>query len=71
MKWKEGSSKSSIFYRRRSAEIYRVFHGFGQAKSANGGSILGSSQFSELPQLLQKMELASIAVKSYHPESLI
>jgi len=28
-----------------------VFHGFGQAKFAYGGSILGSSQFTLLPQL--------------------
>jgi len=30
---------------------YRVFHGFGQAKFAYGGSILGSSQFTLLLQL--------------------
>jgi hypothetical protein len=30
---------------------YNVFHGFGQAKFASGGLILGSSQFSQLPQL--------------------
>jgi len=29
----------------------RAFHGFGQAKFADGGSILGSSQFTQLPQL--------------------
>jgi len=28
-----------------------VFHGFGKAKFAYGGSILGSSQFILLPQL--------------------
>jgi len=28
-----------------------VFHGFGQAKLADGGLILGSSQFIQLPQL--------------------
>ncbi len=28
-----------------------MFHGFGQAKFAYGGSILGSSQFTLLPQL--------------------
>jgi len=36
---------------------YRVFHGFGQAKFADGGSILGSSQFMQLPQLPLKMML--------------
>jgi hypothetical protein len=30
---------------------YRVFHGFWQAKLADGGTILGSSQFTLLPQL--------------------
>jgi len=32
-----------------------VFHGFGQAKFAYGGSVLGSSQFKHLPQLPLKM----------------
>jgi hypothetical protein len=32
-------------------------------KSANGGSILSSSQFSILPQLPQKIKLASKVVK--------
>jgi hypothetical protein len=40
-----------------------VFQGFRQAKSANGGSILSSSHFLVLPQLPQKMELASKVVK--------
>jgi hypothetical protein len=40
-----------------------VFQGFSKAKSANGGSILSSSQFLILPQLPQKMKLASKAVK--------
>jgi hypothetical protein len=31
-----------------------LFHGFGQAKCAYSGSILGSSQFTLLPQLPQK-----------------
>jgi len=35
----------------------RVFHRFWQAKFAYGGSILGTSQFSLLPQLPQKMTL--------------
>jgi hypothetical protein len=42
---------------------YGVFHHFRQAKFAYGGSILGSSQFMLLPQLPQKMELASKEVK--------
>jgi hypothetical protein len=40
-----------------------VFQGFGKAKSANGGSILGLSQFLILPQLPQKIKLASKVVK--------
>jgi hypothetical protein len=40
-----------------------VFHRFRQAKFANGGSFLSSSQFLKLPQLLQKMMLASKVVK--------
>jgi len=35
-------------------KIYREFHRLGQAKFPNGGSILGLSQFSILPQLPQK-----------------
>jgi len=33
---------------------YRVFQGFGQAKIPYSGLVLGSSQFSLLPQLPQK-----------------
>jgi len=33
---------------------YRAFHGFGQAKFSYGDLVLGSSQFSLLPQLPQK-----------------
>jgi len=36
-----------------------VFHGFGQAKFLNGGSVLGLSQFSTLPQLPPKIVLNS------------
>jgi len=44
-----GYSFSTVFY-------YRVFHGFWQAKFADGGSILGSSLLTLLPQLpLQTM----------------
>ncbi len=42
---------------------YREFNGFGQAKFPDGGSILGSSQFSILPQLPQKMMLGLKVVK--------
>jgi len=43
--------------------LYRVFHGFGQAKFPDGGSILGSSQFTLLPQLPLKMMLGLKVVK--------
>jgi len=42
---------------------YRAFHGFGQAKFAYGGSVLGSSQFVLLPQLPLKMMLDLKVVK--------
>jgi len=44
-------------------EYYRVFHGFGQAKFPYGGSILGSSQFTLLPQLPLKTMLSLKAIK--------
>ncbi len=44
--------------------MYSMYHGFGQAKSAFGGSILGQSQFPQLLQLPQKMKFASLGVKS-------
>ena len=43
--------------------IYRAFHRFRQAKIAYSGLVLDSSQFSLLPQLPQKMTLASQVVK--------
>ena len=43
--------------------FYSVFQGFSKAKSANGGSILSSSQYLILPQLPQKIKLASKVVK--------
>jgi hypothetical protein len=43
--------------------FYSVFQGFSKAKSANGGSILSSSQFLILLQLPQKIKLASKVVK--------
>ncbi len=52
------SSRSYLIYL-----LYRVFHGFGQAKFSDGGSILGSSQFSILPQLLLKIMLNSKVFK--------
>jgi hypothetical protein len=45
------------------AQKYSVFQGFSKAKSANGGLILSSSQFLILPQLPQKIRLASKVVK--------
>jgi len=45
------------------ATDYRVYHGFGQAKFPLGGLVLGSSQFSLLPQLLQKTILNSKEVQ--------
>jgi len=42
----------------RNTYLYRVFHGFGQAKFANGGSILGLSQFTLQPQLPLKTMLS-------------
>jgi hypothetical protein len=45
------------------AYYYSVFQGFSKAKSDNGGSILSSSQFLILPQLPQKIKLASKVVK--------
>ncbi len=43
--------------------FYSVFHQFRQTKFAYGGLIFSSSQFLLLPQLPQKMELASKVVK--------
>jgi len=43
--------------------FYGVFYGFGQAKFADGGSVLGSSQFTLLPQLPSKMMLSLKVVK--------
>jgi hypothetical protein len=41
----------------------RAFHKFGQAKFHDGGLVLGSSQFSVLPQLPPKMMLGLKEVK--------
>ncbi len=43
--------------------VYSVFQGFRKAKFGRGGSILSSSQFLILPQLPQKIKLASKVVK--------
>jgi len=42
---------------------YRAFHRFGQAKFPDGGSVLGWSQFSVLPQLPPKTMLSLKEVK--------
>ncbi len=44
-------------------KTYSVFQGCSKAKSADGGSILSSSQFLILPKLPQKTKLASKVVK--------
>jgi len=43
--------------------LYRVYHGFGQAKFPGGGSVLGLSQFLLLLQLPPKIMLNSKVVK--------
>jgi hypothetical protein len=53
----------SFINKRTKAGLYSVFQGFRKAKSANGGSILSSGQFLILPQLPQKIKLASKVVK--------
>jgi len=47
----------------KAGSFYRAFHGFGQAKFPDGGSVLGSSQFSKLHQLSPKILLDSKVVK--------
>jgi hypothetical protein len=47
------------------SQLYSVFHQYRQAKFDNGGLILSSSQFLLLPQLPQKMKLASKVVKMH------
>jgi len=44
---------------------YRVFHRFGQAKFPDGDLVLGSSQFSVLPQKPPKTMLGLKEVKLY------
>jgi len=43
--------------------LYRAFHGFGQAKYPDGGLFLGSSQFTILLQLPPKIMLDSKVAK--------
>jgi len=43
--------------------FYRAFHRFGQGKFLDGGSILGWSQLTLLPQLSLKMTFDSKVVK--------
>ena len=43
--------------------LYRSFHGFGQAKFAYGGLILGLSQFALLPQLMLGLKVVKISSK--------
>jgi len=45
------------------SDYHRAFHRFGQAKFPEGGSVLGSSQFSILPQLPLKTMLGLKVVK--------
>jgi len=46
--------------------VYRAFHGIGRAKFAYGGLILGSRQFTLLPQLPLKtmLNLKGVKIKS-------
>ena len=44
-------------------KLYRAFHRFGLTKFAHGGLVLGLSQFLILPEMPQKMTLASKVVK--------
>jgi hypothetical protein len=53
----------SIRRKKSASHQYRAFHGFGQAKFPNGGSVLGLSQFLKLPQLHLKMMLCLKVVK--------
>jgi len=46
---------SKILLKSKVQNRYRVFHGFRQAKFPDGGLVLGSSQFSILPQLHPKI----------------
>jgi len=58
-----GKPASPYFVQEVDHKKYRAFRRFGQAKFAYGGLLLGSSQFSILPQLPQKMMLASKVIR--------
>jgi len=45
-------------------ERYRVFHRFGQAKFTDSGLILGSSQFTQLPQQPQNIRFYKVKIDS-------
>jgi len=47
-----------------------AFHGFGQAKYPDGGSVLGSSQFSILPRRPPKI-LLNLKVVKINPKIII
>jgi len=67
VRWPEGQSVYDIthwFLILRKIWLYRLIHGFGRAKFAYSGSILGSSQFTLLPQLPVKMMLNLKVVKN-------
>jgi len=49
---------------------YRAFHGFGQAKFPDGGSVLGSSKFSILPQLPPRIQSNSKVVRQNELQNL-
>jgi len=48
----------------KTVKNYKVFHGFGHAKFTYGGSFLGSSQFTLLPQMPLKTMLGLTGVKN-------
>jgi len=62
---KEGLLKIKLwnFESQVETQSNRALHGFGQAKFSDGGSVLGSSQFSILPQLPPNILLDSKVVK--------
>ncbi len=50
-------------YHLSTCTIYRAFHEFVRAKFLDGGLVIGSSQFSILPKLPQKILLSSKVVE--------
>jgi len=57
------SNASKLFSTNPNFNSTAPIHGFGQAKLADGGLILGSRQFTQLPQLPLKMRLNLKVVK--------